>query len=115
MEYNKKIFNQIASNCTAEYVHYAPRSKNGLRSWEIKAVNADGICKVVVLKDCGIGITGEVIEMTPFASREERNALICQLYKKGLSQVFIAELLKITQSSVSIILTLMKHRTGGAQ
>ncbi len=102
--FNEKLFKQIAGDYEAEYVNFLPRGKNGLRSWEIKAVNADGSCKVVVLKDCGVNIMGEVIELTPFTSRKERNELIYNLYhEKGLSQVFLAELFHMSQPSVSLI------------
>lgn len=102
--FNEKLFKQIAGDCEAEYVNFLPRGKNGLRSWEIKAVNADGTCKVVVFKDCGVGIKGEVVELTVFENCEERNELIYNLYhEKGLSQVFLAELFHMSQPSVSLI------------
>ena len=49
--FNEAKFKQIAGNCTAEYVNYMPRGKNGMRCWEIKAQKPDGDYMVVVLCD----------------------------------------------------------------
>ena len=40
--FSEAKFKQIAGNCTAEYVNYMPRGKNGMRCWEIKAQKPDG-------------------------------------------------------------------------
>ena len=42
VSYNKEKFKTLAGNCTAEYVNYMLRGKNGMRCWEIKAQKPDG-------------------------------------------------------------------------
>lgn len=98
-------FEQTAPGCTAEYVNYMPRGKNGLRCWEILARTGDGILKIVVLRDCGYKIDSEVIDITPFTDRIGRNKEICRLYnEKNISQVFLANLFDMSQPSVSMII-----------
>ena len=102
--YNEAKFKQTAPGCTAEYVNYMPRGKNGLRCWEIKAQKPDGDYVIVVLRDCGYKIDGETVEITPFNNREERNAEIRRLYNdKNISQLFLAKIFNMSQPSVSII------------
>lgn len=104
--FNGARFKEVAGDCAVEFCNYLPRGKNGLRTWEIKAVDDDGSCKIVVLRDCGFNIAGEVIEITPFNNRAERNKLIVKLYhEKGLSQVFLAEFFHISQPAVSLIVS----------
>ena len=103
--FNEAKFKQIAGNCTAEYVNYMPRGKNGMRCWEIKAQKPDGDYMIVVLCDYGYKVNGgEVIEIHPFVNRKERNEEICRLYyEKGVSQLFLANLFNMTQPSISVI------------
>ena len=103
--FNEAKFKQIAGNCTAEYVNYMPRGKNGMRCWEIKAQKPDGECMIVLLCDYGYKTGGEVIEIHPFVNRKERNEEICRLYNEcHLSQVFLANLFNISQPAVSVII-----------
>lgn len=103
--FNEKMFKQIAPGCTAEYVNYMPRGKNGLRCWEIKAQKPDGDYVIVVLRDYGYKTGGETVEIMPFNDRDGRNVEICRLYnEKNISQVFLANLFNISQPSVSLII-----------
>lgn len=102
--FNKRKFEQLAPGCTAEYVNYMPRGKNGMRCWEIKAEKPDGDYTIVVLRDYGYKIDGETVEIKPFSSREERNAEIYRLYhEKDISQMFLANMFNMSQPSVSLI------------
>ena len=104
LPFDKARFKHIAGNGVAEDFNFMPRSNLGMRKWEIKTRYPDGTCKIVVLYDSGFRITGEVVEINEFKTREERNAEIRRLYhEKGLSQVFLGILFHISQPSVSII------------
>ena len=69
----------------------------------------DGICKIVVLRDLGYKIDGEVIDIMPFTDRCGRNTEINRLYnEKDVSQMFLANLFNMSQPSVSLIVKQMK-------
>ena len=109
--FNEAKFKQIAGNCTAEYVNYMPRGKNGMRCWEIKAQKPDGDYMVVVLCDYGYKVNGKTVEITPFKNRDGRNKEIYRLYhEEGLSQLFLANLFNMSQPSVSLIVKQMKEK-----
>ena len=105
----EKLPDNILKEITAdgseiEFCFYTPRNKTGARSWEIKLQNGDGTRKVIAVRDYGINITKEVVEVHPFKNREGRNEEILRLYKdEGLSQLFLANLFNISQPSVSLI------------
>ncbi len=102
--FDEKKFKQFAADCTAEYVNYMLRGKNGMRCWEIKAEKTDGDYIIVVLRDYGYKIDGETVEIKPFTNRKERNAEIYRLYhEKDISQMFLANLFNISQPTVSLI------------
>ncbi len=102
--FDKARFKHIAGDGVAEDFNYMPRSNLGMRKWEIKVRYPDGKCKVVVMRDSGFSITGEVIDVNEFTSREQRNAEIYRLYHEyALSQVFLGKLFNISQPSVSLI------------
>lgn len=107
----EKLPDNILKEITAdgskiEFCFYTPRNKTGARSWEIKLQNGDGTRKVIAVRDYGINITKEVIEVHPFKNREGRNEEILRLYKdEGLSQLFLANLFNISQPSVSLIVS----------
>ena len=104
LSFNEAKFKQLAPDCTAEYVNYMPRGKNGMRCWEIKAQKPDGEYMIVLLCDYGYKTGGEVIEIHPFVNRKERNEEICRLYyEKGVSQLFLANFFNMNQPSVSVI------------
>lgn len=105
MPFNTEKFKKIAGeNCVAEDVNYMPRSNIGMKKWEIKARYSDGNCKIVVLRENGFRVTGEIIDVNDFNNRDERNKEIYRLYHEcGLSQVFLAGLFNISQSSVSLV------------
>ena len=65
LPFDEAKFKQVAGGCRAEYVNYMPRGKNGMRCWEIKAQKPEGDYIVVILRDCGCKIDGEVIEVLP--------------------------------------------------
>ena len=62
--FNEAKFKQLAPDCTAEYVNYMPRGKNGMRCWEIKAQKPDGEYMIVLLCDYGYKTGGEVIKFS---------------------------------------------------
>ena len=98
-----------AKGGTIEFCLYNPRSKTGMRSWEVKIKNADGSRSVLVIRDSGVNIEQVEVPVRRFATRAERNAEICRLYsEENLSQVFLANLFSITQPSVSLIIKQMK-------
>ena len=102
--FDKARFKHIAGKGVAEDFNYMPRSNLGMRKWEIKTRYPDGTCKVVVMRDSGFSITGEVIEINEFKTRLQRNEEIYRLYHEhGLSQVFLGKLFNISQPSVSLI------------
>lgn len=104
ISYNKEKFKTLAGNCTAEYVNYMSRGKNGMRCWEIKAQKLDGDYTIVVLCDYGYKVDGKTVEITPFKNRAGRNEEIYRLYhEEGLSQLFLANLFNMSQPSVSLI------------
>ena len=111
MQANTKILDEdiiqeiISDGETVEYYNYLPRSKTGMRSWEVKIKNKNGSRRVVVIRDSGISVDKYEIALKPVAERTERNAEICRLYnEEHLSQVFLANLFNITQPSVSMII-----------
>ena len=109
--FNEAKFKHIAGNCTAEYVNYMPRGKNGMRCWEIKAQKPDGDYMVVVLCDYGYKVNGKTVEIKPFTERAGRNEEIYRLYhEEGLSQLFLANLFNMSQPSVSLIVKQMKAK-----
>ena len=90
--FDKARFKHIAGDGVAEDFNYS------------KVRYPDGKCKVVVMRDSGFSITGEVIDVNEFTSREQRNAEIYRLYHEyALSQVFLGKLFSISQPSVSLI------------
>ncbi len=107
---DKAIEQEIAAKGgIIEFCLYNPRSKTGMRSWEVKIKNADGSRSVLVIRDSGVNIEQVEVPVRRFATRAERNAEICRLYsEENLSQVFLANLFSITQPSVSLIIKQMK-------
>lgn len=102
--FDKRRFEHISGKCEAEYFNYLPRSRSGMRKWEIKARYGDDTSKIVVMRDSGFNITGEVIEVNDFINREERNEEIYRLYhNEGLSQIFLAKVFNMSQPSISLI------------
>ena len=98
-----------AKGGTIEFCLYNPRSKTGMRSWEVKIKNADGSRSVLVIRDSGVNIEQVEVPVRRFATRAERNAEIYRLYsEENLSQVFLANLFGVTQPSVSLIIKQMK-------
>lgn len=102
--FDKRRFEHIAGKCETEYFNYLPRSKAGMRKWEIKARYDDGTSKIIVMCDSGFNIIGEVVAVNDFTNREERNKEIYRLYhKEGISQMFLAKVFNMSQPSVSLI------------
>lgn len=101
---DEAILKEITGEGTVEYYLYMPRSRTGVRTWELKIRNQDGSRKIVVVRDYGFNISREVIKVKPFKSRAERNAEINRLYhEENLSQIFLANFFNISQPSVSLI------------
>ena len=82
--FDKARFKHIAGDGVAEDFNYMPRSNLGMRKWEIKVRYPDGKCKVVVMRDSGFSITGEVIDLLR-ASSATRRFTVCttnMLYRR---------------------------------
>ena len=102
---DKTLLEKFAAGGMVEFENYLPRSKSGMRTWELKIKEDDGSRRIVVIRDSGLNITGTDVAVQPFTNRAERNAEICRLYAEShLSQVFLANLFNISQSAVSVII-----------
>ena len=98
-----------AKGGTIEFCLYNPRSKIGVRAWELKIKMPDGKLKIAIVRDYDFEMSMEEIQIKHFKNRAERNAEICRLYhEQGLSQVFLANLFNMSQPSVSLIIKQMK-------
>lgn len=99
-----RILKSAAGDSEIEYYLYMPRSKIGIRTWELKLRNADGTRRIVVVRDYGFEIKTKTVKINPFATRAERNAEIYRLYnEEGISQQFLGNLFNMSQPSVSLI------------
>ena len=99
------MLKKFAAGGTVEFENYLPRSKSGMRTWELKIRDADGSRRIVVIRDSGLNITGTEVHVQAFTNRAERNEEICRLYNEcHLSQVFLANLFNISQPAVSVII-----------
>lgn len=95
---------ECVGNGKVEFCLRNPRSKSGMRTWELKVLNTDGTRKIVIVRDYGFEVKRENIKINPFRTRTERNAEILRLYKEeGLSQVFLGNLFNMSQPSISLI------------
>lgn len=102
---DKAVLQKFTADATVEFKNYLPRSKSGMRTWELKIRNADGSRRIVIIRDSGLNITGTEVAVQPFTNRAERNEEICRLYNEcHLSQVFLANLFNISQPAVSVII-----------
>ena len=102
---DKTVLEKFAAGGTVEFENYLPRSKTGMRSWELKIKMPDGSRRVVVIRDSGISMTKKEVPVHAFTTRTERNEEICRLYNEcHLSQVFLANLFNISQPAVSVII-----------
>ncbi len=102
---DKTVLAKFAAGGTVEFENYLPRSKSGMRTWELKIRDEDGSRRIVVIRDSGLNVTGTDVAVQPFTNRAERNAEICRLYNEcHLSQVFLANLFNISQPAVSVII-----------
>lgn len=104
-ELDKTVLEKFAAGGTEEFENYLPRSKSGMRTWELKIRDEDGSRRIVVIRDSGLNITGTEVHVHSFTNRAERNEEICRLYGEcHLSQVFLANLFNISQPAVSVII-----------
>ncbi len=100
-----------AKGGTIVFCLYNPRSKTGMRSWEVKVKNADGSRSVLVIRDSGVNIEQIEVPVRRFATRAERNAEIYRLYsEENLSQVFLANFFSVSQPAISIIIKEFKNK-----
>lgn len=105
IELDKTLLEKFAAGGMVEFENYLPRSKSGMRTWELKIKEADGSRRIVVIRDSGLNVTGTEVAVQPFTNRAERNEEICRLYNEcHLSQVFLANLFNISQPAVSVII-----------
>lgn len=106
---DKTMLKKFAAGGTVEFENYLPRSKSGMRTWELKIRDKDGSRRIVVIRDSGLNVTGTEMAVQPFTNRAERNEEICRLYGEcHLSQVFLANLFNISQPAVSVIIKVCK-------
>lgn len=95
---------ELAEGGRIEYLNYNPRSKSGMREWEIKICRGDGMRKILVMYDSGFSVTVKQVEITPYDNLLERNREICRLYRdEKISQSFLSKLFNISQPAVSQI------------
>lgn len=105
LPFAQKFVDKALGDAEIEFCNFCPRGKQGSQAWEIKAMNSEGIRKIIVLRDNGSNVTAEEVKLNPFKDKESRNAEIKRLYNdEGLSQKFLANLFGITQPSVSVII-----------
>lgn len=98
------MLEKFAAGGTVEFENYLPRSRSGMRTWELKMRDEDGSRRIVVIRDSGLNVTGTEVAVQPFTNRAERNEEIYRLYhEEGLSQLFLANLFNMSQPSVSLI------------
>ena len=89
-ELDKTVLEKFAACGTVEFENYLPRSKSGMRTWELKIRDEDGSRRIVVIRDSGLNVTGTEVAVQPFTNRAE--------------QVFLANLFNISQPAVSVII-----------
>lgn len=103
--------NKLINGGRVEFYLYTPRSRTGMRTWELKIKNIDNSRKMIVIRDYGFEIKTETIKVHPFKTRAERNAEILRLYsEENLSQSFLADFFGISQPSVSLIVNSKENR-----
>lgn len=101
---DKTVLEKFAAGGMVEFENYLPRSKSGMRTWELKIRDEDGNRRIVVIRDSGLNVTGTEVAVQPFTNRAGRNEEIYRLYHdEGLSQLFLANLFNMSQPSVSLI------------
>ena len=101
---DENALKKLTNGGTVEFVLYTPRSRTGMRTWELKIKNEDNSREMIVIRDYGFEIKTETIKIHPFKTRAERNAEILRLYnEENLSQTFLADFFGISQPSVSLI------------
>lgn len=66
---DKTVLEKFAAGGTVEFENYLPRSKSGMRTWELKIKEADGSRRIVVIRDSGLNITGTDVAVQPFTNR----------------------------------------------
>ncbi len=102
---DKTLLEKFVAGGMVEFENYLPRSKSGMRTWELKIKDEDGSRRIVIIRDSGLNVTGTEVAVRPFTNRAERNEEICRLYNEcQLSQVFLANLFNISQPAVSVII-----------
>ena len=72
-----------AKGGTIEFCLYNPRSKIGVRAWELKIKMPDGKLKIAIVRDYDFEMSMEEIQIKHFKNRAERNAEICRLYHES--------------------------------
>lgn len=70
---DKTVLEKFAAGGTVEFENYLPHSKSGMRTWELKIRDEDGNCRIVVIRDSGLNVTGTEVAVRPFTNRAERN------------------------------------------
>lgn len=48
---DKTVLEKFAAGGTVEFENYLPRSKSGMRTWELKIRDEDGSRRIVVIRD----------------------------------------------------------------
>ena len=78
---DETLLEKFAAGGTVEFENYLPRSRSGMRTWELKIRDADGSRRIVVIRDSGLNVTGTEVAGQAFSYRAEHNEENCRVYK----------------------------------
>ena len=62
------VLEKFAAGGTVEFENYLPRSRSGMRTWELKIRDEDGSRRIVVIRDSGLNVTGTEVAVQPFTN-----------------------------------------------
>lgn len=95
---------KIISENKIEFYNRTYKCNNVCKAAEISIITNDMRRRIFILYDYGFCMKFEEISIHEFSTRQGRDAEIIRLYKEhGLSQLFLANVFKISQPSISLI------------
>ncbi len=101
--FSQSAIARAAGGDEIEFYNVNMRGQSGCCELELKLLKENGERKIIVLCDRGTRVEHREVKLKDFFSRDERDFEICRLYKEEhLTQVFLANLFKLTQPSVSL-------------
>ena len=62
---DKTLLEKFAAGGEVEFENYLPRSKSGMRTWELKIKDEDGSRRIVIIRDSGLNVTGTEVAVQP--------------------------------------------------